>query len=305
MLMSNKEYLVALYAFSDFGPARAGLLLSYFKSAKNVWNASFNELLEVGLRKTSVEKFILHRNNFDFIKYFERLKKLNIGYLIKSDRDYPENLKELDSAPLVLYYRGKLSKNDGNAVAIVGSRKMTSYGKDVTEKFSGELAAYGLTIVSGLARGVDTVAHWGALNAGGRTVAVIASGLDRIYPPENNGLVLEIIKRGGVIFSEYPLGYPPLPVNFPLRNRIISGLSKVILVIEGAKKSGTLLTASHAADQGKTVFAIPGQITSLYSEAPLFLLQNGAKLATCVKDILDELNLQVKVDRDAVSDILP
>ena len=303
--MSQKEYLIACYAFTDFGPARTNLLLSYFKSAKNIWNASFDELNNVGIRKTTAEKFIIHRKNFNIVNYFENLKKLNIGCLIRSDKDYPENLKELENAPIVLYYRGKLSKNDTNSVAIVGSRKMTSYGKEVAEKFSSELAAYGLTIISGLARGVDTVAHWAALNAGGRTIAVIASGLDRIYPPENIGLVLEIIKRGGVIFSEYPLGYPALPVNFPSRNRIISGLSKAILVVEGAKKSGTLLTASHAANQGKTVFAVPGQITSPAAEAPLFLLQNGAKLATSVKDILDELNLQVKVDRDVVSQILP
>jgi DNA processing protein len=299
--MSHREYLVALYAFSEFGAARTNLLLSYFKSAKNIWNASFNDLSEVGLRKSVVEKFILYRNNFKPVNYFERLKKLNIGYLIKGDKDYPENLKELDDAPLVLYYRGELSKNDINAVAIVGSRKMTSYGKHVAEKFSRELATFGLTIVSGLARGVDTVAHWETLKAGGRTIAVVASGLDRIYPPENNGLVSEIIKKGGVIFSEYPLGYSALPANFPLRNRIISGLSKAVLVVEGYRKSGTLITASHAADQGKTVFAVPGPITSPASEAPFFLLQNGAKLATNIKDILDEINLQVKVDRDTVS----
>lgn len=303
--MTNKEYLVALYAFTDFGPARINLLVSYFKSAKNVWNAQVVELLEVGLRKTTVEKFVLHRNTFDFEGYFEKLEKFNIKYITKNDKSYPNNLKELDNAPVVLYYIGNLSKNDDNAVSIVGSRKMTSYGKEVAEKFSQELAGYGITIVSGLARGIDTVAHRSVLSVGGRTLAVIASGLDTIYPPENIGLAREIVKKGSAIFSEYPLGYPALPTNFPSRNRIVSGLSKAVIVIEGLKKSGTLLTASHAAEQGRAVFAVPGQITSPLSEAPHFLLQNGAKLAVSSKDILDELDLQVKVDKDKVSQVLP
>src|SRR4030042_2674995 len=231
--MSDKEYLVALCAFTDFGPVRINLLISYFKSAKKVWNADTNDLLEVGLRKATVEKFISHQNSFNFEGYFEKLNKYNIKYITEDEMEYPNNLRGLDNTPVVLYYIGNLSKNDDNSVAIVGSRKMTSYGKEVAEKFSTELASYGITIVSGLARGIDTVAHRGALSVNGRTLAVIASGLDTIYPPENLGLAKEIIKKGGAILSEYPLGYPALPVNFPSRNRIVSGLSKAVIVVEG------------------------------------------------------------------------
>ncbi|MCX6705406.1 MAG: DNA-processing protein DprA, partial [Candidatus Woesebacteria bacterium] len=187
----------------------------------------------------------------------------------------------------------------------VGTRKVTSYGREVTQKFSSELASFGITIISGLAYGVDTVAHKACLSVHGKTVAVLGNGLDTIYPFENTALALEIIKAGGAIISEYPLGYPALPVNFAIRNRIVSGLSDAVIVIEGAEKSGTLLTASHAAEQGKTVFAVPGQITSPLSAAPLFLLKNGAKIATETKDILDELDMQVKVDKEKIKNIVP
>ncbi len=303
--MTKKYYLVALCAFPDFGSVRIGLLLSYFKSAENVWNASMGQLLEVGLKQSIVDKFITHRNNFDFKGYFEKLEKYGIKYFTKKDKEYPKNLKGLDNAPVVLYAIGNLKPVDDNAVAIVGTRKMTYYGREVAEKFSGELASYGITIVSGLARGIDTIAHKSALAVGGRTIAVIAGGLDNIYPPENIKLAKDIVNKGSAILSEYPLGYPALPTNFPSRNRIVSGLSKAVVVVEGYKKSGTLLTASNAAEQGRTVFAVPGQIYSPMSEAPHFLLQNGAKWAFSSKDILDELDLQVKVDKNAVLKVLP
>lgn len=295
--MTDKEYLVALYAFTDFGPIRTRLLLNYFKSAKRVWELELDEILKVGLHRNIAEKFTIHRNNFDFTKYFQKLEKLGIGYITDTDPLYPKNLHDLDDAPVVLYYKGILLEKDENAIAIVGSRKMTPYGKEIAEKYSRELAGYGITIVSGLARGIDTVVHRGALSVGGRTIAVIASGLDRIYPPENTVLAEEIIKSKGVVMSEYPLGYPPLPSNFPLRNRIVSGLSKAVVVVEGLERSGTLITASHAANQGRSVFAVPGPVTSPTSGAPHFLLQNGAKLALSPKDILDELSLEFKVDR--------
>ena len=305
IFMSDDKYLVALCSFTDFGPRRVTLLINYFKNAKRAWNVEKKDLLEVGVKDNLADKFIKYRNSFNCDKYFSSLEQKGISYIVKEDKLYPKNLKELDDAPVVLYYLGKLSIFDENAVAIVGTRKMTYYGKEVTEKFSSELASLGITIISGLARGIDSVAHRSALNMGGRTIAVIASGLDNIYPPENIKLANDIVKSGGAILSEYPLGYPALPVNFPSRNRIVSGLSKAVVVIEGYKKSGTLLTASSAAQQGKTVFAVPGQITSPMSEAPHYLLQNGAKWAFCPKDILDELSLEVKVDRDKVAKVLP
>jgi len=303
-VINEKHYLAALYSFTDFGPKRTDLLLNYFKSAEKVWQLKKAKLSEVGLRDSLVDKFVEYREKFDIASYIKRLDKLGIKFTTRTSKCYPENLKGLDGSPVVLYYRGTWSKNDENAVAIVGTRKMTSYGREVAEKFSTELASVGITIVSGLARGIDTIAHKSALSAGGRTIAVVASGLDNIYPPENASLS-KMISENGVVFSEYPLGYPALPVNFPSRNRIVSGLAKAIIVVEGLKKSGTLLTASHAAAQGRTVFAVPGQITSVFSEAPHYLLQNGAKFAFSTKDILDELDLEVKVDKEKVSKILP
>jgi DNA processing protein len=303
--MLESEYLTAIYAFNYFGPARVRLLLSYFKSPKRIWKSTEKELIETGLTDAKVSEFSKFRNEFNIEDYFSRLTKLNIKVVTILDKNFPKNLKGLDGAPLLLYYKGNLDCLKANCVAIVGTRKMTAYGREVTQKFSSELANFGVTIISGLAYGVDTAAHRGCLSVGGKTAAVLGNGLDTIYPQENTGLAEEIVKTGGAIISEFPLGYPSLPVNFAIRNRIVSGLSDAVIVVEGAEKSGTLLTATHAAEQGKTVFAIPGQITSPLSFAPLFLLKNGAKLATETKDILDELDMQVKVDKEKIAKIIP
>src|SRR4030042_1393596 len=288
--MNERNYLAAVYSFNYFSPVMNKLLISFFGSAKGIWNTSRKNLLEVGISERSVQKFVEYRRNFDLKRYFIRLKNLSIKFLTINDKDYPQNLKGLADAPLVLYYRGTIKKSDKNAVAIVGSRKITSYGREVTNKFATELASYGITVVSGLAFGVDVAAHKACLEAGGRAIAVLASGLDLITPISNSWLGEQIIKSNGVLISEHPLGYKPQKSDFPERNRIISGLSKAVLVVEGARKSGTLHTASHAAEQGRQVFAVPGQITSPMSEAPHFLIQNGAKLATSTRDILNELD---------------
>ncbi|QLG69306.1 MAG: Rossmann fold nucleotide-binding protein DprA involved in DNA uptake [Candidatus Woesebacteria bacterium] len=302
--MTEKNYLIALSAFVPFGPVRLSLLLSYFKTAKKVWSLSLSDLAEVGIKEKLALEFISFRDNFNIEAYLERLKKFGIDCVIKGEENYPKNLAEIDSAPLVLYVKGSLKSLDTESVAIVGSRKMTSYGREVAEKFAYEISQAGVTIISGLARGIDTVAHKSALEGGGRTIAVVGSGLNRIYPPENTNLALSIAKDGALI-SEYPLDYPALRLNFAARNRIISGLSKIVLVIEGAEKSGTLLTASHAAEQGRTVFAVPGQITSPLSFAPHFLIQNGAKIAFSPRDIISELDLQFKVDTAEVEKVMP
>lgn len=303
--MTEREYLVAVYSFSYFGPVRSKLLTSFFGSARDVWTASKKALLDVGIPESKVERFVEYQKTFDLERYFNRLKKLKINFYTYKDKDYPENLIGLSDAPLVLYYKGTLLRTDKNAVAIVGSRKITSYGRDVAGKFASELASYGVTIISGLAFGVDVVAHKACLDVGGRAVAVLASGLDSITPISNSWLGERIIKNGGAIVSEYPLGHIPQKSDFPERNRIISGLSKAVLIIEGARKSGTLHTASHAAEQGRQVFAIPGQITSPMSEAPHFLIKNGAKMATSTRDILDELDLQLRVDLEEIEKIMP
>ena len=303
--MTDNDYLVALASFTSFGPLRINLLTEYFGSAENAWKTSFNKLTKIGLNEKLVRSFLDYRDNFDFKKYFDRLNYLKIDFVTIKDKTYPENLKGLDDAPVVLYVRGKMVKNDVNAVAIVGSRKMTSYGREVTERLSAQLANVGLTIISGLAFGVDLAAHKSAIEVGGRCIAVLAGGVETITPKSNEWLGLKIIDSGGAVISEYPPGVTPERHLFPFRNRIISGLAKAVIVVEGLIKSGTIHTANHAAKQGRTVFAVPGQITSPMSSAPHYLIKNGAKMVTSIEDVLEELDLQLKVDREAVESVLP
>lgn len=302
--MTEKEALISLSAFVPFGPARINLLISFFGSASAAWKANPATLSKLGLGEIKLSSFLAHRKSFDLNSYLRTLKKNSIEVVTGEDKNYPRELKEISGAPILLYFKGKI-KMLGPGVAIVGARKMTSYGKEVAWKFAGELARFDITIISGLARGVDTAAHEAALSVKGRTVAVLACGLDMVYPPENTRLAQDIIKNGGAIISEYPLGYPALKINFAARNRIISGLAKVVVVVEGTQKSGTLLTASAAAEQGRTLFAVPGQITSPNSQAPLFLLKNGAKMAIAPADILEELGMEIKVDREMLEKVMP
>lgn len=303
--MTDRKYLTALYSFTQFGPARTKLLIKYFGSAKNAWKAGITELISVGLRKSLVSEFGVYRSKFNIQKYFQELDRLSIKVITKQDKEYPINLLDLEDAPLILYVRGNIKTGDVNSVAIVGTRKMTAYGREVATMLAYELASYGVTIVSGLALGIDAAAHKAAIDASGRCIAVLASGLDRVTPASNINLAKDIIKNGGAIVSESPLGAEIWRSSFPLRNRIISGLARAVIVVEGAKKSGTLLTASAAAEQGRQVFAVPGQINSPLSAAPHFLLKAGAKMATNVSDILEELDMQLKVDRQAVEKVLP
>jgi DNA processing protein len=297
-------FLVALSSFSFFGPARVMLLVRYFGSAKKAWEASQDDLIEVGIREASAREFIAYRSRFDISSYLKRLANLKINYTTYRDSDYPENLREISDFPPVLYFIGSLKKVDKNAIAIVGSRKMSAYGRDVARTISAELAVGGVTIVSGLALGIDAVAHKACCDAGGRSIAVLASGLDIISPASNRHIALELAKNGAIV-SEYPLGYRPTKISFPSRNRIISGLSKAVVVVEGLRKSGTLLTASSAAEQGRTVFAVPGPITSPLTQAPHYLIQNGAKLVSKTEDILEELDISLRINRDELEKVLP
>jgi DNA processing protein len=303
--MNEKKYLVALSSFIEFGPARIKLLVSYFGSAKNVWRADDKKLGEIGLSLKLLRKFKIYKQEFDFENFFKGLKKVNADVVTINESGYPDNLKELEDAPIVLYVRGKMTKADINAVAIVGSRKMTSYGKEVAERISTQLAKVGVTVVSGMAFGVDITAHKAALSTGGRCVGVLASGIDKITPRSNDWLGKNVIKEGGAIISEYPPGVDAQKHFFPYRNRIISGLSKAVVVVEGKIKSGTIHTANHAAAQGRQVFAVPGHITSPLSGAPHYLIKNGACLLEDAKDILEELNLQFKVNKEAMETVLP
>ena len=205
-------------------------------------------------------------------------------------KGYPTNLKILEKFAPKIFVRGELKPQDNQSVAIVGSRNMSVYGKELAERFSRFLALRGVTVISGLARGVDTVSHMAALEARGRTVAVLGSGVDVIYPPENLALSRKIAENGAII-SQFPLGTKPLPQNFLIRNKVIAALSKAVVVIEGARRSGTFSIASHAANLGREVFAVPGPINSPLSETPNFLIEQGARVATKPEDILDSLIL--------------
>lgn len=285
----EKLYWLAFSALVGVGPKRFALLKNYFGSAQRAWLAKGEELRAVGLGGELIKRLEEFRKNFDPASYFLRLRENKINPLFLDDKRYPEALKRIDNPPFVLYVQGEILPGDDFALAVVGSRLVTGYGRRVTEKLVGELVDSGLTIVSGLARGVDSLAHQTALSAGGRTIGVLGCGSDLCYPPENKFLKEKIVNGRGAVVSEYPLGSQALPGNFPARNRLIAGLSLGVLVVEGAIRSGSLITARLAAEQGREVFAVPGPITSRLSEGPASLIKKGAKLIFEAKDILEEL----------------
>lgn len=302
----EKYYWLAFSAFNQgIGPVRFKLIVDYFGSAENAYKASEKELRAVGLPEKILLSFLSFRQRFDLEKYLKELAKKEVSFLTLKDKEYPELLKQISDPPYVLYIKGKLLPEDNLAIAVVGTRKITSYGRQVTEKIAGDLSVNGLTIVSGLARGVDTCAHVSALTYGGRTIAVLGCGVDVIYPAENVRLYHEIVNGHGAILSEFPLGMITARGTFPARNRIISGLSLGVVVTEGAEDSGSLITAGYAAEQGREVFAVPGPITSSLSKGPADLIKKGAKLVYDVKDILEELNIKQKTLAVKAKEILP
>lgn len=233
------------------------------------------------------------------------MKKHGMNVTTIFDANYPKLLKEIHSPPIVLYSNGRPLKEGELAAAVVGSRIASMYGLTTAERLGYELASRGLAVVSGLARGIDSAAHKGALKAHGRTIAVLGSGLDIIYPPENKKLAEEIAEKDGTLVSEFPPGTPPAPKNFPQRNRIISGLSLGVVVVEAAKDSGALITADFALEQGREVFAVPGKVDSATSFGANKLIKEGAKLIQSAEDVIDELKLELKESKkEAVEDLL-
>lgn len=241
-----------------------------------------------GINTNIIEKIIENRNKNYINRLFTTLEKHNIDVITILDEDYPESLHHIYDSPKVLFKKGSIQEKDEISIGIVGSRKSTQYGQWATEKFVKELVKMDVTIVSGLALGIDSVAHKSALEAGGRTIAVLGNGLDTIYPKRNKSLYEEIPQNGAII-TEYPLGTPPLAYNFPQRNRMISGLSLGVIVIEAKEKSGSLITAYHALEQGKEVFALPGNINSVFSKGTNKLIKDGAKILMDIEDIIEEI----------------
>jgi DNA processing protein len=279
-------------------------LLDYYGQIETAWLADPGELRAIGLDKRSVESLYKVRADLDLDVELEKLEKLGVTVLTWDSPDYPRLLKSITDSPPVLYVRGSLAPQDEWALAVVGTRRATSYGRDCTRMLVGGLVASGVTVVSGLAYGIDTEAHQTAVNAGGRTLAVLGCGVDIMYPAENRKLAQSVIENGAMI-SEYPLGTKPDSGNFPRRNRIISGLCLGVLIVEGVIQSGARITVDYALAQGREVFAVPGPILRKNSVGPNYLIQNGAKLVTQVNDILEELNLTMIAQQTEARAVIP
>lgn len=268
------------------------LITQSFSSMGDVFESSKKDLVAVGLEEKRAEALCSSKLLAQADHEIERLNKKGYYVLTKEDKRYPEYLREIFDPPLVLYCAGKADVLDGPAVSVVGARKPSPYGRAVAEKLARDLSSKGLAIVSGLARGIDSIAHWGALK-GGKTIAVLGSGLNKIYPRENRHLFEKIV-IDGMVLSEFPLDSPPLGYHFPLRNRIISGLSLAAVVIEATRKSGALITARLALEQNREVMAVPGSISSDLSLGTNWLIKNGAKLVEDWRDVVEELPLSLK-----------
>ncbi|MGB9597116.1 MAG: DNA-processing protein DprA [Candidatus Poribacteria bacterium] len=283
-----KDWLI-LNMIPGVGSLTFQRLIKFFGSPSLVLGASPRELAMVrGITPAVCQSIVDNRANIKIDEELRLIEKYNCKIITIEDQTYPQSLKAIHDPPPLLYVKGELTDSDSNSIAIVGTRNATPYGKMAAEKISSQLASRGITIVSGLAQGIDTYAHKGALSVGGRTIAVLGNGLDIIYPSENAKLFEEIVNSGAVI-SELPMGTQPRRAIFPQRNRIISGISLGTLVIEASKQSGALITADLALEQGREVFAVPGQIFSEESKGTNWLIKQGAKLVESVEDILEEL----------------
>ncbi len=287
--MTQREAFILLNMAPHIGSIRLKRLLEYFGSPQKVLSSSKDRLIKVeGIGERLASQIIETKKRTDLERELDLVKRENIEILTLNDDSYPENLKEIYDPPIVLYVKGKILPQDKQAIAVVGSRRASYYGLSSAERFARELAGFGITIVSGMARGIDSVSHRAALKIKGRTIAVLGSGLLNIYPPENRNL-FEQISCNGAVISEFPLETLPLPQNFPRRNRIISGLSLGVLIVEAARNSGALITTDFALEQGKEVFAIPGRLNSSTSQGTNQLIKQGAKLIDNVEEIIEEL----------------
>lgn len=285
--------MLALVMVSGVGPVIVRTLLNRFGTASAAIRAGASELRSIeNIGPKLAEKIARALDNQEIERELDLCREHGVKVMLQSDSNFPEPLRLLDDCPAMLFVKGKIEPIDQLAVGVVGSRRSTQYGRRMAERLSTSLARSGMTVISGLARGIDEAAHRGALNGGGRTLAVLANGLSRIYPPEMESLAAEIVKHGALI-SEMPMGHPPLAELFIRRNRIISGLSLGVVVVEAAIRSGSLSTARHAMEQNREVFAVPGPADSVTSQGCHRLIRDGAKLVETVDDIVEELKPQV------------
>ncbi|MGH2522161.1 MAG: DNA-processing protein DprA [Anaerolineales bacterium] len=298
------RYWIGFNLVRGIGPAKIRRLLDHFGDLALAWSAVPGDLHEAGLDRRSLENLVAARSAVDLDRVLQRIEQLGVHVLTWDAPDYPRNLLNIPQSPPVLYVKGSLIPADEWAVALVGTRRASSYGRETARDLASSLAASGVTVVSGLARGIDAVAHKAALDAGGRTIAVLGSGLDRLYPSEH-ALLAEAIAKSGALVSDYPLGTDPESGNFPPRNRIISGLSKGVVIVEAGEASGALITADFAAEQGRDVFAVPGNLNYRSYRGANRLIQQGAKLVLDVSDILEELNLTLVTEQKQARAALP
>jgi DNA processing protein len=294
--MNAREAYIALNMMDKIGPVRVRALVAAFSAPAGVFTASLADLLRVkGIGEELAQSIITQRDQLDPAAEEAKAAKLDARIITFVDDDYPELLKQIYDPPLALYVQGTLEKKDRQAVAIVGTRRATHYGLSVADRLGYQLAKCGLVVVSGLARGIDSAAHQGALKGGGRTLAVLGSALDTLYPPENADLARKIARQGAVI-SEYTLGREADRTTFPYRNRVISGLSMGAVIVEADRSSGAMMTADAALDQGRSVFAVPGRIDQPGARGPHKLIKNGARLVEDIDDILQEFELLIPSD---------
>lgn len=312
MKTSSDEILawLGLYMIPGLGNGAFRRLIDKFGSPKSVFEAKLPELVNVaGIREEIARRILGRRFSSDPEEEIKKIERYHARVITYNDPSYPSLLKEINSPPMLLYVRGKDIPNNRTFISVVGSRNPTHYGIRAAEAIGFGLAKRGVGVVSGMAKGIDSAAHHGCLAGKGFTMAVIGTGIDRVYPPTNKTLSEKIIESGAVI-SEFPFGSPPEPKNFPIRNRVISGLSRGVVVVEATKKSGSLITASMALDQGREVFAVPGSIDSFKSTGTHLLIKQGAKLVENADDILDEFGFGDRLSQknhffEGMGDTLP
>jgi DNA processing protein len=303
-MIDDKHYWLGFSLIPSIGPVRFGQLEAHFKGMSEAWHASLNELKQAGLDENIARAIFDARPKIDLDRESKMMAKSGIRMLTWHDSRYPARLKEIYGCPAILFIKGEIAPEDEWCLAVVGTRNPTIYGRQIADEMASQLAQSHITVVSGLAKGIDTVSHRAALNAGGRTIAVLGGGIDNIYPAENMGLA-RLISEHGALISEYPPTARPRPENFPRRNRILAGLSLGTLVIEAGESSGALITAQLALEQNREVFAVPGSILSAASTGTNKLIQAGAKLVTHVSDILEEFNLKSVAPQVEINEAIP
>lgn len=302
--MNDHQYWIGFDRVRGIGSVRTNQLLEYFGDLKTAWFADAGELRQAGMPDKVIDELSKIRSEIDLEEELSKIQALGISVVTIKQDIYPQLLQSVPNAPPVLYVKGQILEDDQFAIAIVGTRRKTSYGKQVAMELSRFLAENGITVISGMARGIDTIAHQGALDGGGRTIAVMGCGLDIVYPPENHQLSKQIIENGALVSEFYP-GTQPEAVNFPPRNRIISGLARAVVVVEADERSGALITAKFALEQTRDVFAVPGSIYAPRSRGTNRLISDGALPLLDFKDLLLVLNLEQTADYRYVQQSLP